>query len=1166
MGILDVFEKVVKADDSAGAAFIDAVIYDYLSDQASAVRKDLVGVISLASMDRIQLAKRQLGQQYVATMVDGHYPNQETFGKHAEWLSGLETYVTAVSKDLEWMTFMGGRREQRDVERDARGRFARKSNSSPVKLDQRAAEYDRGSKRMAPAVRSSIDAHGGLQQMMSQDNETARTEAERIQGDYEAVSRVAGDFKRALKGADAKEVEVEVMFLEGDPNNPDVVSRRFTLDQFQNGELPDGLDFGTGRKPFAMQVQSKRGASDRTQRVVGAYNLMGEQGGAALASLAGVDDDRLNALTQSLGMDTTPDASGLTRFFNQLRAGGNVLAQVSGQEKLGEAVAFVGSVGPQAEKVLGPYAQRTAYRYRGTETSPSQELMSQMKEVNSPKVAQTLYAGDGTQITPTDPVTSMARGVGGMLLDKDSAVMQARGDVASATLAQTLPKDPMTARLSELSGQVLPSQGVLIDADGKVVSQSVGVIDDHYLPFDLMNLNDLNGGQYARTRMSGGLTGEDILTSAFYGARQAQVVSPSGVFTLEFAPSFRGGRSFMRAKEMQDRYLKILDAVDNSDQYLLDISPTEKQRIKNEVRDMGFTGEEAKVAEEERIDAARRSQSQLTAEDEEMARTKVMSDMGLTDERQITANGQTARAFEEQYSDEIDRIRSLKANKLRLNGEGYHMALQTLQQQFPYFIERVSYRSLNDFARVANLQGTTPKGRMYASDSGYAKPGSLRAQSVRSGFYERGPLQPPPKRLPGERGRAQAAAETAAAATPVAAEIAPPAGGTEQESAAAPAAPVAPVAPDAKVGVSTRLNAKSKVLEETMAQAYNNLAGQIGAAGFDNPNLDGMSTDIAMSQSSNVAAAWLLTRDPKTLASLFANRDAGFHVASILSDRNAVEEGLGMVAFGTSADGRDFWAKGGKIGDQDVPAGDLEASLDWVQRTAQTAADAFLMQHPFVQGSDPMHGAKGNAIVPQANPQMAAISNVKQLQDFASGHPDMWEDARSLMLRNGSSYRSLGEIGLSAQAKAKNLAKLAEFQQSLPADAKNSDVIDRAGSKEKLVAMLSTFSDPAEVETAVDEANDAGPDGLVALARSVKVPDEGRRLQNAWSLAMTTRIVEALDRGDVLPFGDRRLAKSAPRVEVLGPDHPLSVAVAERVAKGLPFVPYRTGRRLTIRV
>ena len=86
MGILDVFEKVVKADDSAGAAFIDAVIYDYLSDQASAVRKDLVGVISLASMDRIQLAKRQLGQQYVATMVDGHYPNQETFGKHAEWL------------------------------------------------------------------------------------------------------------------------------------------------------------------------------------------------------------------------------------------------------------------------------------------------------------------------------------------------------------------------------------------------------------------------------------------------------------------------------------------------------------------------------------------------------------------------------------------------------------------------------------------------------------------------------------------------------------------------------------------------------------------------------------------------------------------------------------------------------------------------------------------------------------------------------------------------------------------------------------------------------------------------------------------------------------------------------------------------------------------------
>ena len=47
-----------------------------------------------------------------------------------------------------------------------------------------------------------------------------------------------------------------------------------------------------------------------------------------------------------------------------------------------------------------------------------------------------------------------------------------------------------------------------------------------------------------RTRAAGGPTTEDIYTGLLTGARQVQVVSNSGVFTVEFDPDLRGGRRY----------------------------------------------------------------------------------------------------------------------------------------------------------------------------------------------------------------------------------------------------------------------------------------------------------------------------------------------------------------------------------------------------------------------------------------------------------------------------------------------------------------------------------------------------------------------------------------------------------------------------------------------
>ena len=114
-------------------------------------------------------------------------------------------------------------------------------------------------------------------------------------------------------------------------------------------------------------------------------------------------------------------------------------------------------------------------------------------------------------------------------------------------------------------------------------ARPLGVGDDTYLPFDYNNMKrSMRGGQYVRTRVQGGLTGEDIAAAVGNGARMATVVSSSGVHTIEFDPNLRGARGGSdKARSMYRRYLQILDAVENSGMYTQDIDPREKAKLRS---------------------------------------------------------------------------------------------------------------------------------------------------------------------------------------------------------------------------------------------------------------------------------------------------------------------------------------------------------------------------------------------------------------------------------------------------------------------------------------------------------------------------------------------------------------------------------------------------------
>jgi hypothetical protein len=1070
MTVMDVLSKAVEADDAAGAALIDAVVYDFMADLVAVNKQAISEVYALWALDRVQTAKKTLAKSYVDTVAKGAYPADDVH-QAAEWLAGIERFIAAAARGEvskaganEWWE-IGNKRVQRQVARDAQGRFTRGVNQNAKRAVSPADK-----ERLAPQLRAFTDKDkvawtGGM---------TAESAAS-FQGQYEEATAFANELKSALGSNGSK---ADVVFMVQAPDGRIRNERASLKDVSDKGVKMSGLR--ADDKILGVEVAPAMGASAQDAARIAEFNLLGGAGGSALAQLANQDPKLRTQLAESLKMPkASEDKSNLSRLFGVLASGGAVLSGVGGAEKVGQMAALVGTMGPQAEEVLGPYVKRTAYRYRGTETTPDPSLRDPQAVLDSRQV---------DALKQTFPMAS-----------SQSLEMHARADAASAILAETIPQDPIIARLSEASGQVLPSQGVMYDQNGKLVSQSVGFTDDHYLPFDLSNLGRLRGGQYVRTRQQGGLTGEDIYTAVMSGARQVQVVSGSGVFTLEMAPDFRGARAMSdKARGMYDRYLKILDAVDGSGLYLEDISPKEKQQIFADARaQLGEAAEDAdvKALAEANVDRARRSAQNITPEDEFLAASDALREAGgvmREGEEPMDAasrlRSRERRVFDDAYEERLNEIRSSKTNKLRLNGEGYAIALKTLQEQFPYFIADVKYRELNKLP--TDKQQNLPKTRRYAQDQGYAQPGALRAQGVRTGFYRPGDVEPKPKDQYGRPVTAASQAQDTKQDTP---EV--------QETAETPAQQPQ-VNRAADVGVNSKLSQSDtsigKIAEQIstgIAEATSTLplTGKAAARSVTELPFEGLTDDVSR-------AKWMLaqTRGAAVLDAM--NGPAAAMAAESLSKKDAVR--AAMLQILQNDGGEDWFDDGNRFAGKAT----LDEAADWIVEQGRALGEATAMKQGLAQAPakvDDQINYRG--LMPMQLPGIALIGSKDDFRKFAEdpGNETVYTLARAMAFDSDNKQRSIPDMSRVAGDKLDAIKAIGEAK-----DKWLSMVRAKPGQEPPKPSAVLTDK---EWQAAMGQPL---PSDAAALS-NFDARIESMQLQQAWSLAVTGRVLDAMDGGDV---------------------------------------------------
>lgn len=1127
MTVMDLFESVVGKDEEAGCFLMDAVAYDLMSDVAKEFEPELREMYSLWALDRVQVAKRALGRRYVADVADGEYPGLE-MSKAAGWLAGIERFVVAasgeqdVSKAFSYETFdRDGKRVQVGVNRDSGGRFARGVNQNrSTKLRDVAGSPD----RISPTLKGYFDGN-----YVPFDNldDGDRKSAERHQGQWDQVQSIVGGFARDFKGAEnAVDVRMEVQ----DNETGDIRVVGFPLSRFKQKDgqspanaMPDLKDLKplTNESIRSVSLEPNRYASSKDVARLATYNSLGSIGGQALASLANTSEPRLGALKDSLrmpGSGANAPKEGLGRLFGLFNAGGQVLQESLGSNKITEMAQLVGTLGPQAEEVLSPYVRQAAYRYRGTEVKPAPALNPATID---PELRRNLEftANSNRETVPTG-------------LTGDSLEMQAIADNASIYLATTLPKDPLLARLSEESGQVLPSRGVIYDASGRPVTEAVGFTDDHYLPFDLKNMASLRGGQYVRTRVTGGLTGEDVYAAVMTGARQVQVVSESGVFTLDFQPDFRGARANSdKARSMYDRYLKILDAVDSSGLYLQDLPAQKVREIKQKVREQAKYGGDATVIEAELRREAYEELDDL--DDKEIGRIAAIAYRQATrrdvPEGEALAAGEALRgreavAFSESFEEAEEVARSAKVNKLRLNGQGYAAALATLQAQFPQFIRRTERRPLSALGREAGRD--MPRTRQYAQDRGYVSPGGLRADRVRSGFSRSGNITPPSKASANASERNVSAPEKDSKASPDTSDAAKtPVEGATGVSDKTPA-----------VGAKARLIDRQKRFAADFDSGIKSLASDLSLM-TDSISVDVLEryqgTDFTAMEGSKRKVLWLLTNMGKETADAMRSPKTRAAAIAALSDEDAVQDAIDQVFKESDASAGGFVSIGGKEVALDEAAEAISA------KAAKLTDLAYLSEpySPMLPAPDqPFH----SGISPMEFPDIAAIGDAAQLEAYTAKNPDVAANAKTLA-KDG-----FGKMAATASSRAKAMKKVDEARKAAAAKGfKGTNPIDYVDGKDFAKAF-------------------PGVELTMSSLRAADPQKAGLDLQRAWSLAVTAKLLEGL--GDDLPkagAAGRPLSKAAPRILILPPDAPLSKAVAARVSKGLPPLPgmASTGRR-----
>jgi hypothetical protein len=1207
MSVMDALEAVYKADPATAESMIDDIVLDALTDEAldnaALLNKSTAAFVG----QRVAVAKRALLRQYVSEVARGRYPDDEVH-KASAWLAGIEAFAVDAVVAKDDPPAIWDLQDERKHRRDARGRFSRGVNQGA----RRDPTQYQNIQQVAQPVRTKIKAEGDSRKLT---DENERDKVERTQAQYEQADEILREFGAAFTSAERKNINAMIQYQDASGN---IKTLAAPLDVAAHG-MPDSA-YGNNRLGIedtiiSIEIDPKSSADDELRQRVHRFNTLGAMGGQQLASIGSLSNENRSALTSAL-MPRGAEQGKLGSLFSRFKSGAGVL-DATGHDKMGAFARFAGTYGPEAEKVLDPRVRQAAYRYRGTEKEPDIELMRAMNstdmnvveaaaregghgQMSEQVMAQSRLLAVGREGRGDRPATSSP--VAGSLrhnleraavdqepLTEDQINMRVRSDVAAIHLLKTIPADRMIGDLSRKAGAILPSQGVLIDADGDVVSQAVGSGDDTYLPFDYNNIKrSMRGGQYVRTRVQGGLTGEDIAAAVGNGARMATVVSSSGVHSIEFDPNLRGARGGSdKARSMYRRYLQILDAVENSGMYTQDIDPREKAKLRSQAAQITGTreGDDFKSAYKKLEADARASASELSEEEMDGLMAQAVTQV---DASRPTSPQQRQRLINDVYTEMEEKASNEKASQLRLNAEGYQVALQTLQQQFPYFIRNVSYEPLAGTkgekgfldSRGQPTPGGVARQRLKATDEGYVRPGGIRASSVRGGFYRT--ETPQPGAAEGTTGMKQAVGgqrfneereAKAKAEAKVAEGGAPGAPGT-------PGGPGAPGLNGPTTGPQGGLSASAARYAGTAEANKKKAVGEIKSifSALDAQRLVPrvQPTWEELASNPNTAnkdiALWALTQNDPTAP--LQDPAKAHRVSVALSDRAAVKGAL-KDALDQGPGGDFFGPEGARTGNKFGTADSPEAAAEYLADLALQIVDAGLLTQPFVNPRG--EGGKIDPYHVGDRPQDATIAGVST---NSLDTPEKFQAALNSNLELKKLAASLGSMeGSDAYA---------------PASAMQRDVVDRIKTLKGLPGAIATArtevargaSGGMQTEQATNFLNNMGipaEDALAAMERMygsrprtaadlVKLQQDhpnfdaqARQLQEAWALVVAGRTQQAvMGQGDVSnpKAGEGLLFKAAStrRASIVRKSRdssPLAQEISRRRLAGLQYVPTR---------
>ena len=1166
MTMLSAIRKAVMADPVGGSALIDEVVYSYLSDQAEEMRPEIEQLIGDFVSERILIAKQALGKSYVAAIAEGKYPD-ESIQKNAQWIADLEFFATNVRKDdLEGSELYEFNRKH---PRGPGGRFRRGITPYSGKGHPTVA---RPMNKISPTLRNETvlenDEKEGRYILPGIDEEVVHRE----QHQYEEANKVVNSMLRNFSGKSLEDINVVVNLTDG--NNPSrKYSRAYSAKALKNAggfDLDPSKLWNVGDIINDFELEAKSGANEIVQNQINAYNTLGNTGNAAVASLATVDPERLKALGGSLNrLESQRSGSKLSNFFNRLSAGGNVMQQVPGMEKYGDYARFVGTLGPQAEEALGPYVQQAAYRYRGTEKEPDLELIrsfnnktmqavdmaaqsrSKASDISDTIMRMSLDPANRSDITlqaAAHEINHLSRTRGGVFTP-DELSLNVRADVAAHHLLTTLPDDPFVAQVSAKSGHILPSQGVIIDADGDIVSQSVGFSDDHYLPFDLKNLKSLRGGQYVRTRQQGGITGEDIYTSIRTGARMATVVSSSGIYSIEFDPNFRGARANSdKARSMYERYLKILDSIEDSKLYVKDIPPAEKAQLRAQAQLIGDDPQETlynKFLDERREASKTLDSGTIAILQEEAAKTAESEGLRPNNDRY---NRRVEEIFDELSQEKLKE----RVSQLSLNSKGYDLALKTLQQQFPYFIRNVSYQPLTSkqegegFLQSLNQSGALgARQSLNATDQGYVNPGGLRPESMRRGYYK------PSQGRYNEFKNKDFYSNNGFAEQDVVGEEKTQDKKDKEKTGTGAGASASP-----KSKFLTSVESFAGGQKEKALKAVKNLdslfstiiTASIGEPASKHPTTPTTWNDIK--DGNDVAAlTWLLHPGNGGIAPAY-NSDPE-RVAALLSNEKAVKTAVSMYK---SAEGIDQL---GEFGDS------TDEMAAKILETGKELASASSFINPFVEEIPGTEGIYYTGNKPQAFKDLNLISDEKSLNEFLHANPGLANAVSDLKEFKSDSERveNLKEYFDAIKlVKDARQASLSEASSGSPDSYSVENILRKAGIDGETWRKIIGNKNDLEVYG----YNSSSP---VTQFKDMVLDQRAKNLQNARSILAAQQMMSVMSGGEESPKAVAPLepepeptekslkqAYSSQRVQIVSKNHPLAREIQLRKSLNLPLV------------